>query len=152
MPSDPNPYLKTKVMTAGPAELRMMLFDGALKFARKGRAGLVDGDRETAFEGISRCQDILIELINGLAPEQAPDLCQRLSALYTFMYTRLIEALHTQDASAVEEVIKLLEYERETWSMALDKLAGEAGPARDDRAPAPEPDDAPPGGILSVEG
>lgn len=152
MPSDANPYLKTKVMTASPAELRMLLFDGALKFAEKGRASIVAGDREAAFESVSRCQEILIELISGLAPEQAPDLCRRLSGLYTFMYTRLIEGLRTEDAAAVEDVIKLLAYERETWSMVLDKLALEAGPVADDEAPAPDLDDTPPGGILSVEG
>ena len=45
---DTNPYLKTKVMTAGPAELRLMLFDGALKFAEQGRKGLADKDYERA--------------------------------------------------------------------------------------------------------
>ncbi|MHC4100335.1 MAG: flagellar export chaperone FliS, partial [Planctomycetota bacterium] len=85
-------YLRTKVMTASPAELRMMLFDGALRFAEKGRAGLAERDFEAAYEGISRCQQILLELINGLQPEQDPALCERLSGLYTFMYTRLIDA------------------------------------------------------------
>ncbi|MEO1059304.1 MAG: flagellar export chaperone FliS, partial [Actinomycetota bacterium] len=35
-PQGPNPYLKTKVMTASPEELRLMLYDGALKFCRQG--------------------------------------------------------------------------------------------------------------------
>ena len=127
-------YLRTKVMTAGPAELRMMLFDGALRFARKGRAGLAEQDFEAAYEGISRCQQILMELINGLRPEQDPVLCERLSGLYTFLYTRLIDGSRQRSPEIVEEVIKLLEYERQTWSMLLEKLAqekagGDPGPA-----------------------
>jgi len=118
-------YLRTKVMTAGPAELRMMLFDGALRFAEKGRAGLAERDFEAAYEGISRCQQILLELINGLQPQQDPVLCERLSGLYTFMYTRLIDASQERSAEIVEEVIKLLEYEQQTWSMLLEKLAEE---------------------------
>ena len=127
-------YLRTKIMTAGPAELRMMLFDGALRFARKGRAGLAEQDFEAAYEGISRCQQILMELINGLRPQQDPALCERLSDLYTFLYTRLIDASRERSAEIVEEVIKLLEYERQTWSMLLEKLArkkagGDPGPS-----------------------
>jgi flagellar protein FliS len=130
-------YLRTKVMTAGPAELRMMLFDGALRFAEKGRAGLAERDFEAAYEGISRCQQILLELINGLQPEQDPALCERLSGLYTFMYTRLIDASQERSAEIVEEVIKLLEYEQQTWSMLLEKLAEEKS------GDGPQPSDGP---------
>ena len=130
-------YLRTKVMTAGPAELRMMLFDGALRFARKGRAGLAEQDFEAAYEGISRCQQILMELINGLRPEQDPVLCERLSGLYTFLYTRLIDASRQRSPEIVEEVIKLLEYERQTWSMLLEKLAQEKAGG------GPQPSDGP---------
>ena len=135
-------YLRTKVMTAGPAELRLMLFDGALKFAEQGRRGLVDTDFEAAYEGISRCQRIILELINGLQPEQDPDLCDRLAGLYTFLYRRLIDAARDRSPEIVEETIKLLEYERQTWLMLIEKMADEnpgAGPRAAD-------------GSVSVEG
>ena len=130
-------YLRTKIMTAGPAELRLMLFDGALKFAAQGRRGLAEKDYEAAYEGISRCQQIVLELLNGLQPEQDPELCERLSGLYTFLYTRLIDASRERSAEIVEEVIKLLEYERQTWSMLLDKLAQEKTES------GPQPSDGP---------
>ncbi len=136
---EPNPYLKTKVMTADPAELRLMLFDGALKFAEQGRQGLVARDYEAAFNGISRCQQILAELINSLNPQQAPELCQKLAGLYTFMVTRLMKARHHRDPAIVEEVIKLLKYERETWIMLLDNLARETGTRADTPAPSAAP-------------
>jgi len=126
---NPNPYLKTKVMTAGPAELRLMLFDGALKFSEQGRRGLVEKDYEAAFTGISRCQHILAELVSSLDPKHAPDLCERLTGLYTFMITRLMTASHERDPAIVEEVIKLIQYERETWLMLIDKLADEVAAA-----------------------
>ncbi len=134
---EPNPYLKTKVMTAEPAELRLMLFDGALKFAEQGRQGLVARDYEAAFNGISRCQQILAELISSLNPQQAPELCQKLAGLYTFMVTRLMAASQQRDPAIVEEVIKLLEYERQTWTMLLDKLARETGTASPADTPTP---------------
>jgi flagellar protein FliS len=139
-------YLRTKVMTAGPGQLRLMLFDGALRFAEKARTGLATNDQEAAFEGTDRCQRILLELITGLDPQHDPELCERLAGLYTFLYTRLIEAHRQRDAAIVDEVIKLLAYERETWSMLLDKLAAESVP---DVPPAPA---LPPGGTLRPTG
>ena len=120
-----NTYLRTQVLTASPAQLRLMLLDGAIRFAEQGREGLAGGDFEVSFNGLSRCRDILMELLNSLRPEHDPDLCQKLSALYTYMYSRLIDAGSNRDAEAVDEVLGLLRYERETWSMLLEKLASE---------------------------
>jgi len=120
-----NPYLKTRVLTASPAELRLMLLDGAIRFLQQGAKGLADRDYEASYEGISRCQNILIELINGLDPSHAPELCERLSGLYTFMYTRLVAASMEKDEKICIEVLKLLEYERETWTLLMDQLAAE---------------------------
>lgn len=112
-------------MTAGAGELRLMLFDGAIRFAEQGRDGLARKDYEAAYTGISRAQEILIELINCLNPEHAPELCARLSGLYTFMYRRLVDASHERKPELVDDVLGLLRYERETWTMVLDKLARE---------------------------
>ena len=103
-----------------------MLLDGALKFLEQGKAGLESKNYEQSYNGITRCQAILMELINGLRPEQEPELCQRLSALYTFMYTRLMTASTDLDPGIAEEVLELLRYERETWTMLMEKLAEES--------------------------
>lgn len=121
----PNAYLQTKVMTASPAELRMMLFDGAIRFATQAREGLSSKNFEAAFTGITRCQNIILELINGLKPEHDPELCNRLSGLYTYIYTRLMQASSERNTTHVDEVLHLLKFERETWSMVLEQLAAE---------------------------
>jgi flagellar protein FliS len=123
--STPNPYLRTKVMTASPAELRLLLLDGAIKFLQQGMTGIENKDYEAVYNGISRCQNILMELLNGLDPEQEPDLCAKLSGLYTFMYTRLMKACTEKDAAIAEEVLNLLRYERETWTLLMRQMAEE---------------------------
>jgi flagellar protein FliS len=120
-----NAYLKTKVMTASPAELRLMLLDGAIRFSEQARRGYAERDFESAFEGTTRAQNIVLELINALKPDKSPEVCARLSALYTFMYKSLVEASMKKDPVIVDEVLKLLRYERETWQLCLAKLAGE---------------------------
>jgi flagellar protein FliS len=143
----PNPYLKTKVMTASPAQLRLMLFEGAIKFARQALDGLNAGDFERVFEGITRCQAIVLELINALDHQQAPELCERLSSLYMFLYTRLITASHERDPAILAEVVRLLEYERETWVLLIRQLGGTLD---EDCGPSPDPDGSP--GPVSLRG
>ncbi|TVQ52289.1 MAG: flagellar export chaperone FliS [Phycisphaerales bacterium] len=123
--NSPKAYLRTKILTATPAELRLMLFDGALRFAEQGREGLQQKNYEQAYNGISRCQDIVLELINSLKPEHAPDLCEKLTALYTFIYTRLVSATTERNVEMLDEAVALLRYERETWQLVLNQLAQE---------------------------
>jgi flagellar protein FliS len=127
-----NEYLRTKVMTSSPAELRLMLFDGAVRFLEQGRQGLEDKDYEAAYNGISRTQAIIMELMNGLRDEHDPDLCEKLRALYTFMYTQLVAATTDKDVAKADEVLDLLYYERETWKMLLQRLTDQQIEAKPD--------------------
>ncbi|RMD60969.1 MAG: flagellar export chaperone FliS [Planctomycetota bacterium] len=120
-----NPYLRTKVLTASPEELRLMLLEGAIRFARQGRDGMARKDHEATYQGLSQAKAIIMELINALRPEVNPELCQRMTALYVFMYKRLLEANLEKSVEMIDEVIELLEYERETWVMLMDKLRQE---------------------------
>ena len=132
-PSSANPYLKTKVLTASPQELRMMLYEGAIRFCRQGRRALEAKDYEGSYTGLMRAQKIVLELSTSLRPEAAPGLCEKLEALYTYIYKRLVEANTSHDVSVVDEVIQLLEYEKQTWQMLMDRLAQEGlGASGDD--------------------
>jgi flagellar secretion chaperone FliS len=125
-----NAYLRTRVLTASPEELRLMLLDGAIKFARQGRDGLARKDFEASYNGLSQSRDIILELLTTIRPEHDPELCERVKAVYTFMYSEMVNASMEKDPSKVDSVIKLLEFERETWAMLMQKLAEErrAGP------------------------
>lgn len=131
-----NAYLRTKAMSASPEELRLMLLDGAIKFATQGREGLVRKDYEASFNGFSRCRNIIVELINAMRPDIDPDLCAKVSGLYTFMYTELLSASMEKSPSRVDKVIELLVYERDTWIMLMDQLSQERATAAVVRAAA----------------
>lgn len=143
-----NAYLRTKVLTASPEELRLMLLDGAIKFARQGRDGLVAKDFEASFNGISQCRNIVLELITTIRPEFDPELCERVRSVYTFMYRELVEASMEKSSQRVDAVIKLLEYERETWALLMTKVSQERAAGR--TPAAAEPAGARP--ALSVQG
>lgn len=134
-----NPYFRTKVMTASPEELRLMLLEGAVRFMHEGRTALVAKDWEGVYDGFSQAKAIVMELINALRPEVAPELCSSLSALYTYIYRLLTEGSFERDLAKIDEAIRLMDYERETWAMAMEKLAREKGALGS--APAPGSDE-----------
>ena len=115
-------YLRTRVMTATPEQLQMMLYDGAIRFAEQAKAALEAEDYEKSYAAISRVQKILTEMSCGLKHDVLPELCEKLSALYSYVYRRLIDANVKRDAEALEEAITLLRYQRETWSLLLEQL------------------------------
>jgi len=137
-----NAYLRTRVLTATPEELRLMLLDGAIKFARQGRDGLARKDYEASYNGLSQSRDIILELLTTIRPEHDPDLCERVKSVYTFMYTEMVTASMERDAVRVDSVIRLLEFERETWSLLMAQIQA-------DRNAPPAP--APPSAAISVE-
>ena len=139
MTNDPtNAYLRSKVFSASPEELRLMLFDGAIRFARQGREGLATNNHEQAYQGLSGAKNILLELVSSLRPEIAPDLCAKLGSLYMFMYRRLVDANLEKNPAIVDEVLGLLDYERETWVMLMDKLKQERAEGVAPGAASPE--------------
>jgi flagellar secretion chaperone FliS len=82
----------------------------------------------------------------GLRPEIAPELCERVGALYRFVYRKLVDGCVNHRAEPLEEALGILRYERETWSLLLEKLASERGAASSGGS---RPDAA---GSLSVQG
>lgn len=117
-------YLRTKVLTASPEELRLMLLDGAIKFARQAQDGLARRDYEASFAGITQCRNIVFELLTTIRDEHDPDLAEKARAVYAFMYRELIDA-GPRRPDALDKVLNLLEFERETWVLLMQKLADE---------------------------
>ena len=117
-------YLRTKVMSASPEQLRQMLLEGALRFASQGREGLAKKDFEASYTGFAKCRNILMELMN-VRPDCDPELKAKVTGLYTFLYLHLTEGGFEKDLAKVDKVIELLEFELETWNLALAAAATE---------------------------
>lgn len=118
-------YLRSKVMSASPEELRLMLLDGALRFANQAHAGLESENFEQSYSGFTQCRAIILELSSTINDAQSPEVAERVKALYHFIYTELIAASHEKDIARLDKVIELIEFERETWVMLMEKLEAE---------------------------
>ncbi len=125
VPGQASAYLRNKVLTASPEELRLLLLDGAIRFAIQGREGLTTRDYEATYNGLSQCRAIILELLTTIRSEPDPALAERVRGLYTFLFNEIVEAGFTKDAARIDEVIRILQYERETWVMLMAQLARE---------------------------
>src|SRR5271154_3987932 len=92
LPQAAQNYLKTKVLTATPEQLQLMLYDGAISFAEQGKAALEKKDYEASYRVLTKAQKIINELISKLRPDVYPELCSKLSALYSYAYRHLFRA------------------------------------------------------------
>lgn len=124
-----NEYLRNAVLTARPEQLQMMLYDGAIRFGHQAREALLKNDIETACEKLIRVQKIVTEMQNGLRPEINAELCEQLSGLYHFIYQRLLDANLHRDVKALDEAMQILEHQRETWRILLDRIGSIGGTA-----------------------
>jgi|tagenome__1003787_1003787.scaffolds.fasta_scaffold20847663_2 flagellar protein FliS len=116
-------YLESKVMTAPPPRLHLMLIEGALRHGRVADDALRRGDSTSAAAPLLRVLDIVGELLAGVRGNKT-DLNDRLSELYWFVFRRISKAKINADAAALAEAIKILELERQTWQLVCEKFAG----------------------------
>lgn len=116
-------YLRTRVMTATREQLQMMLFDGAVRFAQQARAALEKQDFETSYNMLTRTQHIVLELNRSLNHKEDPELCGKLAALYNFTYKKLVMANLKRDIVPLDEAIRILNHQRETWALLMEQIA-----------------------------
>ncbi|MCA9246521.1 MAG: flagellar export chaperone FliS [Planctomycetales bacterium] len=120
-PTAPNTYLETEVLTATPQKLQLMLIDGAIRFSQRARTLWAEGDDAGAGDCVLRAQEIMGELLQSASGTKS-DITEKLSAIYLFVFSQLTEAYLERDAKRIDEVIRVLEVERETWRQVCEKF------------------------------
>jgi len=136
--SQSNTYLRDAVMTATPEQLQLMLYDGAIRFSLQARDAIERKDYETSYDRLTRAQHIIVEMLNGLNYDVNRELCERVASIYNFLYRKLVDASVQRSTQDIDDALKVLRIERETWQMLCDKVAKdrEAGNAPELQAPA----------------
>ena len=138
-----NPYLRDAVMTATPEQLQLMLYDGAIRFALQARDAIQKRDYETSCDRLTKAQRILLDMQSGLNVSVNPELCGRVAAIYGFIYRKLVDANVHRDTAAIDDAMKVLRIERETWQILVDKVQRAAGSPGDGDSHGPEAADLP---------
>ena len=114
-------YLEAQIMTATPQKLRLLLIEGAIRYAHQTLEYWELGQQERAIESLNHCRAILLELLSGVRIEHS-ELTQKVAAVYLFLLQCLTEAQIKRDQQRVRETINVLEVERETWRLVCEKM------------------------------
>lgn len=110
-------YQQNSINTASPEELTLMLYNGAIKFAKQGKIFMEQNDIEKANNSILRVQDIINEL--NITLNMDYEVSEGLKSLYTYFNERLTEANIQKSTEIIDEVLPLLEELRDTWKEAM---------------------------------
>jgi flagellar protein FliS len=122
-----NIYLQNSVNTATPAQLLLMLYDGAIRFCKQGIQALENKDFKTANDHLCRVQDIVQELLVTL--DKKSELAKTLVPLYNYMYGQLLEANLKKAPEPAREVLGYLNELRDAFHQASRQLL-QAGQVR----------------------
>mgnify|MGYP002508752032 FL=1 len=116
-----NAYQKNAIMTASPAELTLMLYDGAIKFCNIALTAIEKNDVQRAHENIKKAEAIITELRASL--DRKYPVWEDFERVYEYIYKNLVEANIRKDAGALEEALGRIREMRDTWKevMRLNK-------------------------------
>ncbi|MEF3305170.1 flagellar export chaperone FliS [Paenibacillus sp. GYB003] len=111
-----NKYLETTVQTATPAQLLIMLHDGAIRFGRLAIEAIKSHDYQEANTNLKKVQDIISELIITL--DRSVPLAESMDKLYEYFQYLLVQANIKKSEEPIHEVLGYIAELKEVWIQA----------------------------------
>ena len=118
-----NNYLAAEVLTASPQKLQLMLLEAAVRSAERARTLWQEGHDVGAAKSLGHAQEIVGEILAGLDREADPELVGKVAGVYLFLFRTLGDASIHHDEQKLDEAIRVLRLEQETWRQLCEKLS-----------------------------
>jgi flagellar secretion chaperone FliS len=151
-PAVQNEYLVTEVMTATPQKLQLMLIEAAIRATLKAKKFRAAQQEAAAGDAILQAQEIVTQLIAGLNPDPQAAIARRLASVYNFIFRSLVQAHVRQNNVGLDEALRILLIERETWQQACKQFGStQAAPPMTPHLGANRTDDAVTSSRMSLE-
>lgn len=112
-------YNNSKVLTASPAELTLMLYEGAIKFCNIAIMAIEKKDIEKSHINIVKVENIINYLQSTLDTKYP--VSEDYDRIYTYLQQRLAQANIRKDPEILEEVCEHLRSVRDTWKEVMAK-------------------------------
>lgn len=110
-------YTTNKVMTASPAELTLMLYEGAIKFCNIAIDAVENKDVPKAHTNIRKVSNIIDYLRRTL--DMKYPVAQDFERMYVYLDRRLTEANVKKDKDILEEINGHLRSIRDNWKEVM---------------------------------
>ena len=110
-------YKNNTIQTASPAELTLMLYDGAIKFCNIALGAMENNDPAKANTNIIKAENIIVEFRSTL--DFKYPVAQDFDRVYDWIYRRLVEANIKKDTEILEDALRLIREMRDTWKEVM---------------------------------
>lgn len=117
LPNAYSQYNNSKILTATPAELTLMLYEGAIKFCNIAEVAIEQKNIAKAHDNIMRTQRIIDYLRQTL--DMKYPVAQDFEKIYVYLSERLVAANVKKDKEILEEVLMHLRSVRDTWKEVM---------------------------------
>ncbi len=110
-------YNNSKILTASPAELTLMLYEGAIKFCNIAIAAIERKDIPKAHANIMKTQKIIEHF--RLTLDMSYPVAEDFERIYLYLEERLVYANVKKDVEILQEVHGHLSTLRDTWKEVM---------------------------------
>ncbi len=117
-----NPYAKyqdSKILTASPAELTLMLYDGIIKFVNIAIAAIDEKNYEKANNNIIKAERI-IDHLSATLNEKYP-VSKEFKNIYDCIMQALIQGNIKKDKAELERALEYSRMIRDTWKEVMKR-------------------------------
>lgn len=116
-------YQNSRIMTASPAELTLMLYEGAIKFGNVAIIAMENKDPAKAHENVVKVEKIIQNFRDTL--DKRYPVWEDFEKVYVYLLRRCHEANIAKDPEIMEEVVKHLRSMRDNWKEVMKKVAAD---------------------------
>lgn len=110
-------YANNKVMTASPAELTLMLYEGAIKFCNLAKIDLEKGEPGDAMHHVQRARAIITELQATL--DFKYPVAKDFDIIYNYILVLMRECNKKHDMESLDKLLVELRDLRDTWKQVM---------------------------------
>src|SRR5262245_23198330 len=110
-----NTYRQVALQTSSPTKLVVMLYEGAIRFLRESVSAIDSKDLDRKRQALDHAVAIVQHLQSTLDMDRGHDVAANLSALYSYITTRILEGSAERDTAPLKEAIKLLDIVLAGW-------------------------------------
>ena len=112
-------YNNSRILTASPAELTLLLYEGAIKFGNIAILKMEQKDIQGAHNNIVRVEKI-IDYFRETLDMKYP-VAEDFERVYVYLSQRLLQANLKKDKEIMEEVLTHLRSMRDNWKEVMKK-------------------------------
>lgn len=122
LPNAYSQYNNSKILTASPAELTLLLYEGAIKFGNIAIIKMEQKDVQGAHNNIVRVEKIIDYLRETL--DMKYPVSQDFENIYVYLSRRIVDAMISKNPADMEEVVMHLRSVRDNWKEVMKKVKG----------------------------